>query len=165
VREAVERAAPEGSDDEDLVAAIDRLVPLNRYESEALAVVADARWYAAPVGDDSRAPLAELHRWPGDTVLALYALDPDYDEKRDPPVPGRCADPEPVMKTGQLEWAGEFETELGERPWLWIVRNAGDGIPRLGALLLPSDAGLRSVSGARADRAPSIVLRHPGGCR
>jgi hypothetical protein len=142
VREAVERAAPEGSDDEDLVAAIDRLVPLNRYESEALAVVADARWYAAPVGDDSRAPLAELHRWPGDTVLALYALDPDYDEKRDPPVPGRCADPEPVMKTGQLEWAGEFETELGERPWLWIVRNAGDGIPRLGALLLPSDAGL-----------------------
>lgn len=142
IRDAVERAAPESSSERELLFVIDRLVPKRRFESDVVAIVTDLRWYAEAVDGDTRGPVAVLHRWPGDTVLALYALDPAFDEGWVPPLPVETSPVCVTGKTGRLEWFGTLTTEFGEQPWWWIVRSVGDDLPRLGALVLPGDAGL-----------------------
>jgi hypothetical protein len=87
-----------------------------------------------------------LRRWPGDTVLAFYILGGN-----------RCAPASgaPLMIGGSFKpagsgaadrdvcvWDGSITGESGDYPARWVERPVPDKEFRLGALLLPGDAGL-----------------------
>jgi hypothetical protein len=119
-----------------LEAVFEASVPF-RFEAGPLSVLTDPRWFQtlSPAGE--RGPLLELRRWPGDTVLALWAMEP-RDPAAGPPVPG--FDGNRVAGEGAREWRGTLATEAGPRPAVWIERGAGEaGV--VGALILPGDAG------------------------
>lgn len=141
-RSEVERAIPESASEAQLLAAIDRLAPKRRFELDVMAVEVDIRWYSETVDGDPLGPIAVLRRWPGDTILAFYVLDPSFDDQRVPPLPGAITTLRRFAGADWLEWHGRMSTVLGDQPWLWIVRGIEEGLPHLGALVLPGDAGL-----------------------
>lgn len=99
----------------------------------------DRRWFATVPEDASGAPLLELRRWPGDSVLALY------------PVP-----PGAVPAAPDLSW--EAPKEDGSRlgvlagargRWRarWAVREVPAAPAAIGILLLAGDGGLGEEGG------------------
>lgn len=108
----------------------------------------DPRWFATLVPGDKGAPVVELRRWPGDTILSIYALEPPFSSAAGgkPPVPGADL----VLQTGASEhseqWKGTLRTEGGDRPALWREIRVAETGPILGALLLPGDAGLGAAA-------------------
>lgn len=116
------------------------------YEFGGGAIVArtDPRWYATLPPEGEGAPLLELRRWPGDTVLALYAVRGAREGESDyrPPVRGaefvRLGGSRPELAI----WEGLVRTDAGERPALWVEQRVAEGQARLGALILAGDAGL-----------------------
>lgn len=112
------------------------------YEFDVGALIArtDRRWFQslAPRGD--RSALLELRRWPGDGTLSFYAVErPGEGEPHDPPVDGEWQGPYELGQ-GTLGWSGTVG--LPPRPAQWLERDVGEGLPLLGGLLVPGDAGL-----------------------
>lgn len=106
-----------------------------------LTCLTDSRWHLTLPSTEPGAPLMELRRWPGDSVLAFYALagasGPDG-----PPIPGG-----PLRRIGELAggvsgWSVRVETPSGVREGTWLERAVSEGSSHLGALLLPGDGGL-----------------------
>ena len=160
IRSAVELAAPETASQTELLSAIDLLAPRRRFESDALAIVVDLRWYAEAPEGGPRGPIALLRRWPGDTALALYALDPAFDGTRAPPLPVESSPSPRVGAADSVEWHGNLPTEIGPQPYVWFVRSVGEDLPRLGVLVLPGNAGLGpEATSALADEARFVAER------
>lgn len=153
VRAAVEATVPRGADPSAILSAVYEVSALRELDLGTLVVRSDARWFASFSRESrSGAPIVELRRWPGDTVVALYAVGPADPGAAWPPIPG--ARPSPVgSAAASAEWKGTLEDASGERPALWIERTI-DGSPnRLAALILPGDAGLgtRGIAGLEAE--------------
>jgi len=115
-----------------------------RFAEGPLVALADSRWFSSISMPGDGAALLELRRWPGDTVLALYALAGPMSAQRDAPAPV----PESTLvlaaeSTDELaRWDGTVQTKSGERPALWFEHKITESPNYLGALLLPGDAGL-----------------------
>ncbi|HXV77625.1 MAG TPA: hypothetical protein VD788_15030 [Candidatus Polarisedimenticolaceae bacterium] len=131
-----------------------------RFGEGPLAVDTDSRWFASLPPDGEARAVLELRRWPGDTVLSLYALPAgEPGDAYVPPVPGaglaRLSEDDPAEDA----WDGSLETAAGRRPVLWIERVLGPDQPRLGALLLPGDGGLGQEAVASLTDELFAVLR------
>jgi hypothetical protein len=114
------------------------------FESGPFVVLTDRRWFTTLSSSGPAAPLLELRRWPGDTTLALYAVAGPTASAREgqPPVPEATLSLQPEPVGEWRRWDGNVETEVGERPVVWLERTIGDSPAHVGALLLPGDAGL-----------------------
>jgi hypothetical protein len=114
------------------------------YEFSAGPIVArtDVRWFSTLPAEVEGAPLLELRRWPGDSVLAIYGLQ----ASGAPSAPAwPSASWSALANTGPADvgvWDGTLDTPAGPRPAMWIVRRVAEDRPWLAALLLPGDAGL-----------------------
>jgi len=153
VRAAVEATVPREADPSTILRAVYEVSALRELELGTLVVRSDARWFAS-FSRDARegAPIVEVRRWPGDTVVALYAVGPVGQDPAWPPVPG--ARLSPVGPAGQATlWKGTLEDATGERPALWIERTIEGSPTRLAALVLPGDAGLgyQGIAGLEAE--------------
>jgi hypothetical protein len=129
-----------------LLQAIFALSTPYRFGDGPITVETDPRWFATLPARTEGAAILELRRWPGDSVMSLYAIAPTEGAAAGaPPLPG--ADFERLDESDPVEdaWDGQLQTSSGPRPALWIERTIGEGLPRLGALLLPGDAGLGSA--------------------
>jgi hypothetical protein len=132
------------------------------FSGGSLVVRTDSRWFATlpPAGDG--AALLELRRWPGDSVLALYAIAPGGAEGS--VGTARISEGEFTAldgaRPGLAAWEGWIATPAGNRPALWIERQIVEDQAWLGALLLPGDAGLGvpGISGLLEEMMG--VLRH-----
>lgn len=128
-----------------LTAILEAGVPF-RFEHDRFTVYTDRRWYSSASGSGAGSPLMVLRRWPGDTVLALYGLPgnrctpaggaPDIAGGSFRPS-GDLAGDEPACV-----WDGAIHGPSGDYPARWVERPVPDRPSRLGALLLPGDAGL-----------------------
>jgi hypothetical protein len=103
-------------------------------------VVTDTRWFKANSVEGHGAPLIEVRRWPGDTVLAFYDLPPA----------GSFGDTLPAGMTAGARreangpWSCRDAAVEGPRfdvAAVWCERGVGE-TRRLGALGVPGDAGL-----------------------
>jgi hypothetical protein len=127
-----------------------------RFEAGPLVVHTDPRWFRTATVSGPGAPLLELRRWPGDTVLALWTLARREATAAMPPVPGYHGVPIAPGASG-YEAAGTVDTAVGKRPAVWIERPAGEaGI--VGALILPGDAGLGDEAVASLELEARTVL-------
>lgn len=115
--------------------------PRRTFESGPLWVEADLRWFSSSSADRSGAPLLELWRWPGDSVVAFYSLEAVDGSDPNRIVPGATFE---GRQEGGAErrWDGVLTTPHGERPAVWIEREVEGTARKLGALLVPGDAGL-----------------------
>lgn len=113
-----------------------------RFDTGAFVVVTDRRWYATATEAPEDGPMLVIRRWPGDTVLALYALAGTPQPGDAPAVTGARFGPVEVDDHGVRTWRGTIEIDRMTYPARWSER-AVEGMPaRLGALMLPGDAGL-----------------------
>ena len=111
-------------------------------------VQTDSRWFTTQPALTEGAPLLVLRRWPGDTVLALYALQGALTEAGgEPPVGEPAAFGAAGTVAGWSEWTGSLETEAGTIEAWWLERAVADAPTYMGALLIPGDAGLGPGSG------------------
>lgn len=122
-----------------------RAAPPYEIELGGLSIRTDHRWFSSLPGGDPGAPVAELRRWPGDTVMALYAVAGAPSSKRTelPAIPGAAFGEaaqqlDPITKV----WPGTLRTAAGEFRIEWVERAVEDSPTCLGALLVPGDAGL-----------------------
>lgn len=126
----------------ELLEEIYRLDDPHRYEADLVSVSTDRRWFGTTPADVDGAPLLEVRRWPGDTVLAVYALRGA--EPGSGGVPGlsgvRMSGPR--VEGDSWRWEGTIPTPAGDRRATWVERKVADGPARLGGLLVPGDAGL-----------------------
>ncbi len=129
-----------------LQAVMDACVPYE-FDSGVLTAYTDPRWYSTHSSGGVGTPILVLRRWPGDSALALYAisgaLDPETPVK--PPVAEAELEPVAGWSERRAEWRGKLRTFAGEREILWVDRIVPGDAKRLGALLMPGDAGLGST--------------------
>ena len=132
------------------------------FSAGSLVVRTDARWFATMPSADDGGALLELRRWPGDSVLSLYAITraDEGDVGRMPPIPDSQFTPIDGAQPGLAAWEGQVETRAGDRPALWIERRVAEGQAWLGALLLPGDAGLGADGTSGLTEEMMGVLRH-----
>ena len=153
MRAAVEAVVPPGADAPTVLRAIYDISVLRELDTGTLTVRSDARWFATYSDDQAGGePIVELRRWPGDTVVALYAVGPIAEGAPWPPVPGSSF--ERTASTGDVATLrGTVEASTGERPALWIERPVEGSPTRLAALVLPGDAGLGAagIAGLEAE--------------
>ena len=138
--------ALKGSDTTDILGAILEAGLPYHFDNTLFTIYTDRRWYASAPAVGSGAPLMILRRWPGDTVLALYSMVGTgcTSATAEAPVSGGSFHP---AGTGAADrpacvWDGSISGEFGEYPARWVERPVPDRPFRLGALLLPGDAGL-----------------------
>ena len=124
-----------------LLDAVLRAAPPYEFVAGPLVVRTDVRWFSTLPPEGAEAPLLELRRWPGDSVLALYDIR-DAAARTAPGWPATAWTPVDDVRPEIAAWEGVIETPSGPRPAMWIVRRIGDERPWLGSLLLPGDAGL-----------------------
>ncbi len=139
-----EGGAPTPSSDAwEILGRIFAAAPPYHFDAGLVGVDTDRRWFQTLPPGDAAAPILELRRWPGDSVLALYALEGESPSAGDPPVPGsRLTFMKKEAAADVWRWEGILSTAMGPRPVVWIERRIA-GIPRrLAALLIPGDAGL-----------------------
>ena len=125
------------------LAAVFGAGPPYEFKSGAVVVYTDARWFSTSPSDAPGAPFLELRRWPGDTVLAFYALTgPLRTAEEGPPI----ADGDFELLEGSSdawgEWNGWLRTDRGDLPVRWVEQSIEDAPAYLGALLMPGDGGL-----------------------
>lgn len=125
---------------------LDAISEVEPYESDVagLRVVTDLRWFRVDSVDGPGAPLLELRRWPGDTVLAFYALPSDA-----PLVerfPGLTLQGAPAAAGACSVRDGKLEAKPSARSVVWAecVR----GSRRVGVLGIPGDAGFGAAGKA-----------------
>lgn len=114
------------------------------FDAGLVQVVTDVRWFATAPAEGEGCAVLELRRWPGDTVVAVYALAGEA-----PPADGVSVrlkggglPVRPDGAAGRWRWEGRLETEAGARPALWLERGEPGAPGRIGALVLAGDAGL-----------------------
>ena len=145
--EALRGAAAESPLPAEGRALLDRILdaaPTYSFDAGLVQAETDVRWFAVTPAEGEGRAILELRRWPGDTVLAVYALAGEA-----PPADGvsvrlRGAGV-PVRAdgiAGRWRWDGLVETEAGPRPASWLERRTEGAPGRIGALVLPGDAGL-----------------------
>lgn len=135
-----------------LLAEIARAAPAYHFDCGLVEVDTDRRWFATMPPADPAAPILELRRWPGDTVLAFFELEGAPSKDVPPALPGARLEPSDSGDPDVLRWDGVLTTGLGVRPIVWIERKAPGVARRLGALLVPGDAGLGEAA------VPDLVL-------
>ncbi len=125
-----------------------------RFDVGLVVAWTDPRWYgvsSSPAETSALAPVLEIRRWPGDSLIAYYALAPDAE----PSLPGIVlASP----RDGPAGWVlrdGHFEAEGDRRRVVFADRAVGEGVGRCAALLVPGDAGLGG--GSLADREAELL--------
>lgn len=112
-----------------------------RFDVGLLTAWTDPRWYgvASESGATSGvAPVLEIRRWPGDSLIAYYALAADPE----PSLPGTELGPPRDGPAGWVLRDGLLEADGERRRVLWADRLVLEGVGRCGALLVPGDAGL-----------------------
>ena len=134
------------------------------YEFDAAVLIAytDKRWFSTILPGGPEAPILELRRWPGDTILTLYALAGPPSHVRDarPPVSGAELRLVDGSTPDLAEWSGTLETEAGSRPAIWLEIQVGEASAYLGALMLPGSAGLGEAAVASlTDELRAVVGR------
>jgi hypothetical protein len=132
------------------------------FSGGSLVVRTDPRWFATMPRAGDGGALLELRRWPGDSVLALYAIAAPTEDpaSRTPPIAAAELTLIEGASADLAAWEGWIETPAGDRPTLWIERKIADGQAWLGALLLPGDAGLGATGIAGLTEEMMGVLRH-----
>jgi len=111
------------------------------FDAGLVGVDTDRRWFETLPSGDPAGPILEIRRWPGDSVLGVYALLGDTPAPGDPPVPGAQLAPRDTKTADVWMWDGILATPLGRRPVVWIERKIPGIAGRLGILLVPGDAG------------------------
>jgi hypothetical protein len=115
------------------------------FQAGVLSVHTDPRWFLTLPAGGPGAPLLELRRWPGDTVVGLYAVTgaPGPDRPGGPPLADASLEFAEAAEDGSYaEWFGMLKTEAGYRPVVWIEVAVPEADSFLGVLMLPGDAGL-----------------------
>ncbi len=139
-------AALQPADSDDILLAILKAGVPFRFEHERFTVYTDRRWYSSTSSGEAGSPLMILRRWPGDTVLALYGLEGRKctPAPAAPPVQGGVFKPAGLVAADRpaCVWDGSIAGESGDYPARWVERPLPNRSFRLGALLLPGDAGL-----------------------
>ena len=136
---------------------LDRVLSLQKgfiFRADGLAARTDRRWYAGSSVSGPGAPILELRRWPGDTVLAFYDLEA---EGAPAPLPG-------LELAGKAATAGDWTihdgtlaTTRGARRVVWgEIRAHGR---RIGALGVPGDGGFGSAAVPDLTAAIEAALR------
>lgn len=113
-----------------------------RFDTGAFLVVTDRRWYATATESGEDGPMLVIRRWPGDTVLALYALAGPAGDGAAPAVDGGRFGQPRADEAGVRTWDGTIEVGRRSYPARWSERPVAGMPARLGALMLPGDAGL-----------------------
>lgn len=118
--------------------------PSYAFDAGPIRVTTDTRWFSTVPDRSPGSPMLVLRRWPGDSALALYALQGAERTAEDgaPPVEGSVFHHLGTDESGVGWWDGEIRSNLGVHPARWAERPVGETPYRLGALLLPGDAGL-----------------------
>lgn len=116
-----------------------------RFDVGLVTAWTDPRWYGVAGVSDANsggAPILEIRRWPGDSLIAYWALAPGSE----PALPGaELGSP----RDGPAGWVlrdGLLGTDGERRRVLWADRVVREGVGRCGALLVPGDAGLGEES-------------------
>ena len=132
------------------------------FSGGSLVVRTDGRWFATLPAAGDGAALLELRRWPGDSVLAFYAVGPSAKDAtgRMPPVPGGQFTALAGAQPGLAAWEGWVATAAGDRPALWVERQIAEDQAWLATLLLPGDAGLGADGISSLTEEMMGVLRH-----
>jgi hypothetical protein len=107
------------------------------FTAHGVTAYTDRRWFDVTSVEGEGAPILELRRWPGDTVLAVYEMAPDGNGL--PPgvkLGSRRAD---AGSWSCLE--AKVTAPRGDYDAVWCEARAGT-TRRLGALGVPGDAGL-----------------------
>ena len=98
------------------------------FDIGVLVAYSDPRWFSSLGPSGPGAPLIELRRWPGDSVLSLYALAGPLSTQREAEPP--LADAELTLQPGatelRAEWIGTLHTEVGDQPIVWIETRPGE---------------------------------------
>ena len=123
------------------------------FRGPGLTVRTDVRWFAAPSVEGEGAPLLEVRRWPGDTVLAFYEL-PAGEAASAPRLAGLTLGARRGESNGWMTRDAVLSSAAGERPCVWLEKEAAGR--RVGALGIPGDAGLGRP--ARADLTEEVVF-------
>jgi hypothetical protein len=165
--ELLARLAIEGQPDIQTLSVVEQLERVfaaespYRFEEGPFVLYADHRWFSTISSRQPGAPVIELRRWPGDTVMALYAVAGPLSHVREA-LPA-FVDGEFTLQSGAsdtfAEWRGTVESESGLHPAVWIEQLIGDTSTVLGALLLPGDAGLGPGAVASLQSELFAVLR------
>jgi hypothetical protein len=134
--------------------AIFAAAPAFRFQAPALTVFTDSRWFSTRPLPGEGAPLLELRRWPGDSIITFYAIAGPAGEGS-PPIPGGVLERVESVEGSHTAWQGSLETGAGERPADWFEIVVPDSPAHLAALLLPGDAGM----GAGAVESLALELR------
>ncbi len=116
--------------------------PVYHFDAGLVGVDTDRRWFETLPPGAPGGPLLELRRWPGDTVLALYALSGEAAPEGGPLLPGSKLTKSEGAASDTTRWDGTLDTALGRRPVAWLERRLAAVSRRLGILLVPGDAGL-----------------------
>lgn len=156
------RAALNAADAPSVVESVFSASTPYEFSGGSLVVRTDARWFATLPPAELGGALLELRRWPGDSVLALYAIAraSETEPGRMPAIPDSQFTALDGARPGLAAWDGWVETPAGDRPALWIERQVEKDQPWLGALLLPGDAGLGAHGIAGLTEEMMGVLRH-----
>lgn len=135
--------APDAQDPLEQIERVFRSAPPYAIEVGGLSIRTDHRWFSALPPQGPGAPLAELRRWPGDTVMALYAISGPLSSTRGshPAIPGGRFTRD-LETAGAQNWTGTLRTDAGEFRAAWVERAVEESPAYLGALLIPGDAGL-----------------------
>ncbi|HEX4825444.1 MAG TPA: hypothetical protein VFV19_14160 [Candidatus Polarisedimenticolaceae bacterium] len=123
------------------------------FKAHGITVYSDRRWFDASSVEGEGAPAMELRRWPGDTILAFYDLDPAGASGTGLPAGLKLG-----AKRGDLSaWSctdARLEASRGDFDAVWCENASVEG-RRLGALGVPGDAGLGE--GASSDLRDAIL--------
>jgi len=147
-REALAASAREQPLPEDpraLLEQIFALRPAYRFDVGLLIADTDRRWFRIGPSGVPGEPVLDLRRWPGDTALAFYVLrggTMSDEAGPGPPVPRSTFGRPEKASEGTRRWIGTVDGESGSRTVGWEERVVPGTDLRLGALMVPGDAGL-----------------------
>jgi hypothetical protein len=132
--EEAARAAAAATDPVDVLARVAAAEAGYHFGSGPVSVDTDRRWFASLPGAEPGTPLFELRRWPGDTVLAVYAVRP----RELPSAPGLTWSAPDASGTR----SGELVRASGRWRVRWGVREVPAAPAAIGVLLLAGRGGL-----------------------
>jgi len=127
------RAAGPAEEPSAVLSAILKAETGYRFVAGPFVAKTDRRWFTTLPASVPGMPALEVRRWPGDTVLALYALSGGaLSDSTQGLFPGGRLDP---RESGEAErrFDGSIETPAGTRRAIWIERRVARPGVRVGA--------------------------------